>query len=46
MCTSIPFSRPGGVRLSPETCLGQKLQEFELNRKPDILFTQEKETFQ
>lgn len=46
MCTSISFSRPCAVRLSSEACLGQKLQEFELNRKPDILFAQEKEIFQ
>lgn len=45
MCTGIPFSRPCAVRLSPEACLGRKPQEFELNRKPDILFAQEKEIF-
>ena len=39
-------SRPCAVRLSPGACLGRELKEFQLNRKPDILFAEEKETFQ
>ena len=38
--------RPSAVRLSPEACTGRELRQFEPDRRPDILFADEKETFQ